>query len=135
VKPVAIKTTAHLRQFLTDLMVGVQSGEIEPNRAVAVVKIAQAVNESFNVEIKARLLEVQGRGAALRPLPIGEASGPPAIEGSAVVAGSPPRRTDDENVLRALALVEGGRFTVNRAADQCGVDVADLREAMEARDA
>jgi len=51
-----IETTAQLRRFLADLLQKVSNGNIEPETARDCVKIAHALNESFNVELKMRLV-------------------------------------------------------------------------------
>ena len=51
-----IKTTAELRVFLATLLEKVMDDKIEPEKARELVKIAHAINESFNVELKMRLV-------------------------------------------------------------------------------
>lgn len=56
-----IQTTAALRSFLADLLVRVRDGDIDPETVREATKVAHAINESFNVELKiAELIEKGG---------------------------------------------------------------------------
>lgn len=48
----SLKTTADMRQFLADLMVGVKNGHADLDVASRITKLAAQVNESFYAEIK-----------------------------------------------------------------------------------
>jgi len=48
----AIKTTGQLREFLTEIMLGVHDGSVDTERARNITKTAAQINESFYSEIK-----------------------------------------------------------------------------------
>lgn len=50
---VKIETTGQLRTFLTNLMVDVRCGNIDPDKAAKITKIASQINENFYAEVKA----------------------------------------------------------------------------------
>ena len=50
----AIETSGDLRLFLTNMMVGIRNGDIATDKASAIIKAAQQVNESFYSEIKVK---------------------------------------------------------------------------------
>lgn len=47
-----IKTTGELRAFLSDMLIGIKNGDIEPDKARNITKMAGQINESFYAEIK-----------------------------------------------------------------------------------
>jgi hypothetical protein len=47
-----IKTAGELRAFLADIMVGIRSGDIDVSEAMAIAKVAGAINQSLAVEAK-----------------------------------------------------------------------------------
>lgn len=67
-----IKTTGDLREFLVLMMLGVKNGDVEPDRARNITKMAAQVNESFYSEIKIAKVQVEaGKTAStLGKLPI-----------------------------------------------------------------
>jgi hypothetical protein len=69
-----IKTTGQLRQFLADTLVAVKNGQMDPDKARNITKIAAQINESIYSEIKtARVMDELGRQTAeMGNLKIGE---------------------------------------------------------------
>lgn len=69
-----IKTTGHLRQFLADTMIAVKNGQMDPDKARNITKIAAQINESIYSEIKtARVMtELQRSTSEMGNLEIGE---------------------------------------------------------------
>lgn len=65
-----IETVGELREFLTNMMLGVRDGNIEVQDASGIVKLAKQVNESFYAEVK--IAEVRNRLAGERPAATGE---------------------------------------------------------------
>lgn len=67
-----IETTGDLREFLTNMMLGVRNGDITTEKASTIVKAAQQVNESFYSEIKTKQVEKQmgGKIHELGQLPV-----------------------------------------------------------------
>lgn len=47
-----IKTTGELRDFLADMLVGIKNGDLDPEKARNITKMAGQINESFYAEIK-----------------------------------------------------------------------------------
>lgn len=47
-----IKTTADLRSFIADMMVGVKNGHLDLDAAGRITKLAAQINESMYAEIK-----------------------------------------------------------------------------------
>jgi len=47
-----IKTTGELRDFLATMMVAVQSGDVDLDKAKNITKLAGQINESFYAEVK-----------------------------------------------------------------------------------
>ena len=47
-----IKTTGDLRNFLSQLLLDVKSGAIEPDKASKITKISSQINENFYAEIR-----------------------------------------------------------------------------------
>lgn len=82
-----IETTGQLREFLTNMMLGVKNGSIDTADASAIVKLAQQVNENFYAEIKTQVVRHQLAGE--RP----GAHGQMAINGP---SGSLPLITEGE---------------------------------------
>jgi hypothetical protein len=80
-----IKTTADLRVFLADLLQKVEDDDIAPEKARELVKVAHAINESFNVELKMRLVaqKVGDFVPRVGMLEIGEPTAPALIDGTA----------------------------------------------------
>ncbi len=68
----SIKTTGELREFLVNMIVGVKDGDIEPDKARNITKMAAQINESFYSEIKIAKVQIEaGKQAAdLGALPI-----------------------------------------------------------------
>lgn len=48
----SIKTTGQLREFLANMLVGINNGDLDPERARTITKMAGQINESFYAEIK-----------------------------------------------------------------------------------
>ena len=53
-----ISTVGQLREFLTNMMVGVKDGDIKTDEARTILKLAEKINESFYAEIKVAQLSV-----------------------------------------------------------------------------
>lgn len=68
----AIETTGDLREFLTNMMLGIRDGKISTDKASVIVKGAQQVNESFYSEIKTKQVEkaMGGKVHELGKLPV-----------------------------------------------------------------
>lgn len=68
-----IKNTGDLRKFLCQAIVEVQSGDMAPDVASRITKLASQVNESFYSEIKVHkvMLESGNEASKLGDLPIG----------------------------------------------------------------
>lgn len=68
----AIETSGDLREFLTNMMLGVRNGDLSTDKAAVIVKGAQQVNESFYSEIKVKQVEraLNGKLHDLGKLPI-----------------------------------------------------------------
>lgn len=49
---VKIKTTGQLREFLAKMIVDVESGSIDLDKASRITKLAGQINESFYAEVK-----------------------------------------------------------------------------------
>jgi hypothetical protein len=59
-----IKTSGQLREFLSDLLIEIRNGKIEPETARNITKMAAQINESFYSEIKlAKLMAEVGKEA------------------------------------------------------------------------
>ena len=71
----SIKTTGQLRDFLANMLVGVKNGDVKPEEARGIVKMAAQINESFYSEIKIQKVRVEAgeKLTDLGALPIGEA--------------------------------------------------------------
>lgn len=54
-----IATTAQLREFLANMMLGVRSGDIKVDEAGKIVKLAEKINESFYAELKVAQINQQ----------------------------------------------------------------------------
>ena len=54
-----IKTTGELREFLVNMLIGVRNGDLEPDRARNITKMAAQVNESFYSEIKIAKIQIE----------------------------------------------------------------------------
>jgi hypothetical protein len=69
-----IKTTGDLREFLVGMMTNIQDGLIDVEKAGAIIRAAQQINESFYSEIKTRHFQRQFGAKAhdLGHLPIGD---------------------------------------------------------------
>ena len=52
-----IQTTGQLREFLSNMIVGVKNGDISCTQASNITKLAAQVNESFYSEIKVAQIE------------------------------------------------------------------------------
>ncbi len=69
-----IPTSGDLREFLTNMMLGVKNGTLAVDKASVIIKAAQQVNESFYSEIKVRqVARAAGEAAhALGKLPVND---------------------------------------------------------------
>lgn len=47
-----IKNSAELREFLSNMMLGIKNGDIDADKARNITKMAGQINENFYVEIK-----------------------------------------------------------------------------------
>lgn len=47
-----IKNSAELRDFLSNMMLGIKNGDIDADKARNITKMAGQINENFYVEIK-----------------------------------------------------------------------------------
>lgn len=76
-----IRTAGDLRGFLADVLVGVQDGSIDPNKASAICKVAAQINQSLSVEVTASLQMQKAGGAApvAGSMVIGRASDPEPV--------------------------------------------------------
>ena len=54
-----IKTTGELREFLTNMMLGLKNGQTDIATAQGVMKLAAQVNESFYSEIKIAKFKIE----------------------------------------------------------------------------
>lgn len=72
--PKVIKTTGDLREFLTEMMTDIQGNRLNVEKAGAIIRAAQQINESFYSEIKTRHFQRQFGAKAhdLGHLPIGD---------------------------------------------------------------
>jgi hypothetical protein len=52
-----IQTTAQLRDFLANLLIGLRDGDVKIDTARAMVKVAEKINESFYAELKVATVE------------------------------------------------------------------------------
>ena len=70
----SIKTTGQLREFLTNMLIGVKDGTIKDAEARNITKMAAQINESFYSEIKTNKtrLEAGEKLRELGKLPINE---------------------------------------------------------------
>lgn len=69
-----LRTAGELRGFLADVLIGIQAGTIDTNRANAIAKVSAQINQSLATEVNTALqLEKMGKG---RP-----------VAGSMVIAG------------------------------------------------
>lgn len=55
----SIKTTGELREFLVNMMVGVKDGDVKPDEARNITKMAAQINESFYSEIKIAKVQIE----------------------------------------------------------------------------
>jgi hypothetical protein len=67
-----IETTGELRQFIADLIVKVEAGDVDGDKARAVTRLAAQINDSFYAEIKVAkmTLEAGGQCVALGKLAV-----------------------------------------------------------------
>lgn len=74
-KSQGIKTTADLRKFLANAMLGVRDGSLNIHQASQITKLAAQINESIYAEIKTTaVMAVMGKESAqLGELALGEA--------------------------------------------------------------
>ena len=84
-----ITTTGDLRKFLVNMMTGIRDGVIDVEKAGAIIRAAQQINESFYSEIKTRHFQraFGAKAHDLGQLPIGDfvevgGTSPPALPGS-----------------------------------------------------
>ena len=70
---IVITTTGDLRTFLVNMMTGIRDGRIDTEKAGAIIKAAQQINESFYSEIKTRQVQraFGSKAHELGQLPIG----------------------------------------------------------------
>lgn len=68
----SIKTTGELREFLVNMIVGIKDGDIKPDEARNITKLAAQINESFYSEIKIAKVQLEAgvTAAELGMLPI-----------------------------------------------------------------
>lgn len=68
----SIQSCGDLREFLSNIMVGVKNGDTKVDEARTIIKAAEKINENFYAEIKVAQMQVTlGRTAeALGQLPI-----------------------------------------------------------------
>lgn len=68
----SIQSCGDLREFLSNIMVGVKNGDTKVDEARTIIKAAEKINENFYAEIKVAQMQVTlGRAAeALGQLPI-----------------------------------------------------------------
>ena len=57
-----IKTTGELRDFLSDMLLGIKNGDLDPEKARNITKMAGQINESFYAEIKVAKTRAFARG-------------------------------------------------------------------------
>lgn len=55
----SISTTGDLRTFLSNTMLGVVGGDVSPEQAGTVAKLAQQINESMYAEIKSQKMKIE----------------------------------------------------------------------------
>jgi hypothetical protein len=67
-----IETVGDVREFLTNAMLGIRNGQLTTDKAIAIIKAAQQVNESFYSEVKVKQVARQAGEAVheLGKLPI-----------------------------------------------------------------
>ena len=68
----SISTTGQLREFLSNMLIGVKDGKISTDQASRMVKIAQQITESFYSEVKVKQVHLQAGESihALGALPV-----------------------------------------------------------------
>lgn len=54
-----IKTTGELREFISNMMMGVKNGDLDTNKANSITKMAAQINESFYAEIKIAKIKLE----------------------------------------------------------------------------
>lgn len=71
----SIRTTGELREFLVNMIIGVKDGDVNPDAARNITKMAAQVNESFYSEIKIAKVQIEAGNTAaeLGLLPINKA--------------------------------------------------------------
>lgn len=62
-----LSTAGELRAFLADVLVGIQNGTIDTNKANAIAKVSAQINQSLSVEVNTALQLVRIGGD--RPIP------------------------------------------------------------------
>lgn len=61
-----LRTAGELRGFLADVLIGIQSGAIDTNKANAIAKVSAQINQSLAVEVNTALqLEKMGGGRSV----------------------------------------------------------------------
>lgn len=70
-----IKTTGELRDFLSDMLLGIKNGDLDPEKARNITKMAGQINESFYAEIKVAKTRAEAgeKLSDLGEMPIGKA--------------------------------------------------------------
>ncbi len=103
-----LRTAGELRGFLADVLIGIQSGEIDTNRANAIAKVSAQINQSLAVEVNTALqLEKLGKGGMVAgsmviahhgeidaPLTVGEIT--TTVKSPTTVKFTPPTRDGDK---------------------------------------
>ncbi len=71
-----IKTTGELRDFLSDMLLGIKNGDLDPEKARNITKMAGQINESFYAEIKVAKTRAEAgeKLSDLGEMPIGKGS-------------------------------------------------------------
>jgi hypothetical protein len=79
-----IRKTGNLRAFLSDAMVKVVSGEMKPEQAQTVAKLAAQVNENLYAEIKTQRLhmELKREVGTFGEMVIGDDDGNEKVQGA-----------------------------------------------------
>lgn len=103
-----LRTAGELRGFLADILIGVQSGAVDTNKASAIAKVAAQINQSLICEVNTALqLERMGKG---RP-----------VAGSMVIAQ---RSGDDEMPSIALGQTPMPPMPTGKVwCEQCDMNV------------
>lgn len=104
-----LKTAGELRGFLADVLVGIQSGEIDVGKAHAIAKVAAQINQSLATEVNTALqLEKMG--------------GQKAVAGSMVIASyvHPPSALPPPATTQTPVTPAGPKLTAESFVDPTG---------------